>query len=107
MKRVYIIITFFCLFAFLTHGQSTSERSQPVKENADKKEIKNVPSADVKSKPARISSAARPSGIRPNQSGKIGKPEGTGKPEGVGKPEGTVKPPNAGKPAGTGKPPGI
>jgi hypothetical protein len=112
MKRLYCIITFLYLTALLTYGQNMAEKVPPGKENAAKKEIKNVPSAEVKSKPTKISSAARPSGIRSNQPGKTvnastGKPEGAGKPSGTGNPANSGRPSNPGRPAGTGKPPGI
>lgn len=86
----------------MAYGQDEPVQKKPTQEQvkSGNKEIKNVPATEAKSKPGKISSAARPSSIRPNQ------PGATGKPNNSGNPKKTVKPPARGKPAGVGKPPG-
>lgn len=68
--------------------QTRPPQEKPIQQKEEKKEIKNVPAAEVKSKPARISSGARPGAVRPNQPIQRGKPPVKGKPSGTGRPPG-------------------
>jgi hypothetical protein len=105
MKRFTSIAALTCFLAIgWSYAQRGDDKTKPEQGINDRKEIKNVPSAEVKSKPAKISSAARPSGIRPSQPGNGNRPEGHGKPETAGKPINNGKPATAGRPANPGKP---
>ncbi|MCU0396588.1 MAG: hypothetical protein MUC73_00665 [Cyclobacteriaceae bacterium] len=103
MARIILISLLFMVFlSFKVFGQDETVQKKPDQSQvkSGKKEIKNVPATETKAKPGKISSAARPSSIKPNQPGT------TGKPNNSGNPKNTVKPPARGKPASVGKPPG-
>jgi hypothetical protein len=101
---MFRVVFIFCALTFsalsFVYGQSDPAKEVPSQETqkgkannaADTKNsrgIKSVPTTNPGgAKPGKISSAARPSTIRPNQ------------------PINTGKPPVKGKPANTGKPPG-
>jgi hypothetical protein len=94
MAQRLILLIFFLFGLFpLAYGQAVPSK----KENSqEKKEIKNVPSAEAKPKPAKISSSARPNnaakGAQPAQPAQRAQPgkatPSRGKPPGVGKPPG-------------------
>lgn len=91
-----IIVTIFLVFGLLpmAHGQAVPSKKEKAEE---KKEIKNVPTAEAKSKPAKISSSARP-----NNAAKPATPAQRSPRAQPGKAT-----PAKGKPPGVGKPPGI
>jgi hypothetical protein len=101
---MFRIVFIFCVLTFsalsFVYGQSDPAKEVPssaaqkdkantIVDTKNTRDIKTVPTTTPGgAKPAKISSAARPSTIRPNQ------------------PVNTGKPPVKGKPASTGKPPG-
>jgi hypothetical protein len=101
---MFRVVLIFCVLTFsklsFVYGQSDpakevssqdthKSKADNVTDNKNSRGIKSVPSTNPGgAKPGKISSAARPSTIRPNQ------------------PINTGKPPVKGKPANTGKPPG-
>lgn len=88
MVRKLTIVVAFSLGSAFAIAQEVQDKDKPVQEKKPEKEIKNVPATGAKSKPAKISSAARPGSLKPNQPVQHGKPPAKGKPQGTGKPKG-------------------
>lgn len=92
VRKFALLVAVFIVGIACVFGQEAvpkeKEKEKPAQEGIEKKEIKNVPSTESKAKPAKISSAARPSSVKPNQPVPKGKPPAKGKPQGTGKPNG-------------------
>jgi hypothetical protein len=89
MVKKAAIALVFCLFGVASaFGQDKPDPEKPAKQEQKQKEIKNVPAAGSKAKPAKITSSARPKAVKPNQPVQRGKPPAKGKPPGAGKPGG-------------------
>lgn len=98
MLRVFLIFCFLSFFSLsIGYGQSDPKQEVPALDGKKKngietkntKEIKSVSTSSPKgAKPAKISSAARPTTIRPNQPVNTRKVPVKGKPSNTGKPSG-------------------
>ena len=88
VRRFTLLVAIFVAGVTYAFGQEVPPKEKPIQEEYEKKEIKNVPATESKAKPAKISSAARPSSIKPNQPVPKGRPPAKGKPQGTGKPNG-------------------
>jgi hypothetical protein len=88
LLAVFLFVGMAVAFAQADPAKEEPVQSKPTQEKQSNEKIKNVPAAEAKPKPSKISSGARPGSIRSKQPVQPGKPPVKGKPPGTGKPGG-------------------